>query len=77
MNSPQEHRGLEPRCTRLEVVTRISLRHSGFWQSHCSPFLMATMSVLLWEYFLALLRVAFCASETMNSVQIAELAPDA
>ncbi len=77
MNSPQEHRGLEPRCTRLEVVTRISLLHSGFWQSHRSPFLMATMSVLLWEYFLALLRVAFCTSETMNSAQIAGLAPDA
>jgi hypothetical protein len=35
------------------------------------------MSVLLWEYFLALLRVAFCTSETMNSGQIAGLAPDA
>jgi hypothetical protein len=38
---------------------------------------MATMSVLLWEYCLASLRDAFCASETMNSVQIAELALDA
>jgi|SRR5258708_3002881 len=77
MNSPQEHRGLEPPGTRLEMATRISLLHRGFWQSHRSPFLMATMSVLLWEYFLALLRVAFCVSETMNSGQIAELALDA
>jgi hypothetical protein len=49
MISPQEHRGLEPPGTRLEMVTRISLLHRGFWQSHRSPFLMATMSVLLWE----------------------------
>ncbi|OLB19775.1 MAG: hypothetical protein DMG50_13580 [Acidobacteria bacterium] len=30
MISPQEHRRLEPPCTRLDALTKISLLHFGF-----------------------------------------------